>query len=743
MQCDVDTAIDFLCAFAPTGHWVITAIKELDDNGKDVKTQSFGVTTKIACRAFIEAKQSQQYNIYFTVNQVRAPLSKKCTKADIAWLNWLQVDVDPIKGRPLAEEQARILGVLMNFKPKPTVIIFSGGGYQGFWRLNLPSAVDGNIELLESYSRGLAQQLGGDACFNIDRIMRLPGTFNFPDEKKRAAGREIVLAKLIEADWDCSYALEQFTPASVEDATVDDEPQQEFQRAPLPEWVERVILHGHDPDGEKDWKGDRSKAVFAVVCEMVRCGRTDDEIERVILSKQNGISEHVLEQNNFKGYAAKQIKNARKKVATDFKRDDKKRPTGNLSNIRLALNRLDVDLSHDDFSDRIFIEGPQNKQRRVIRDEDAVRIRHLIEDMYGIRVGPERMHDILVDEAQNKCYHPVKDYLDGLRWDRKERIGSWLVDYMGAEDSKFVRAVSAIVLIAAVRRIREPGCKFDEMLILESPIQGLEKSSSLAALAVRNTWFTDSLGLDSDGKETIEQLQGKWIVEASELKGMSVGKVEHLKNFLSKTFDRGRPAYGRMVVEAPRQCIFIGTTNSTSYLVDASGNRRFWPVRVNQIKLEELARDRDQLWAEAVVRETEKKPIRLPDELWQAAANEQEERLSEHPWEAFLEETFENLCVTQGCFLVRDAVKLIDMPVGQWRRDHSTVLCEVMQRLGWHRKTIRFGDEVNKYYSKGDDKHLILVSRNYPRLSYADEKDEKVRRENVAKRRSNYDDGGI
>jgi predicted P-loop ATPase len=140
--------------------------------------------------------------------------------------------------------------------------------------------------------------------------------------------------------------------------------------------------------------------------------------------------------------------------------------------------------------------------------------------------------------------------------------------------------VGRLWLVAAVRRIREPGCKFDEMLVLESPTQGLDKSSALAALAVKDDWFTDQLPLNADDKKVIETLAGRWIVEAAELKA-----------FLSQRIDRARMSYGRLVTEVPRQCVIVGTTNDDAYLRDSTGNRRFWPVKIDRFDLAALRRD--------------------------------------------------------------------------------------------------------------------------------------------------------
>ena len=157
----------------------------------------------------------------------------------------------------------------------------------------------------------------------------------------------------------------------------------------------------------------------------------------------------------------------------------------------------------------------------------------------------------------------MRDYLDGLVWDGVPRIDRCLVAYGGAEDTEYVRVVGALVLMAAVRRVRQPGCKFDEMVVLESE-QGRNKSKALEILAVEPEWFTDNLPLGLPAKETIEALSGHWIVEVSELQGMRRSDIDKIK-FLSRNTDRARMSYERTVTEARRQCVIIGTTNSEQY----------------------------------------------------------------------------------------------------------------------------------------------------------------------------------
>jgi hypothetical protein len=201
----------------------------------------------------------------------------------------------------------------------------------------------------------------------------------------------------------------------------------------------------------------------------------------------------------------------------------------------------------------------------------------------------------------DKARKTVREYLNALVWDQKPRIERWLIDYAGAADTEYVRAVSRKVLIAAVRRARQPGCRFDSMLILESP-QGTGKSRALRILAVEDAWFADKLPLDA--REILETTAGKWIVEASELSLLSQEDVGSLKTCLSRQHDEARLAYQATVSRVPRQFLIVGTMDETERVPqEPTGNRRFLWVRVQRFDLDRLRTDRDQLWAEAAAAE--------------------------------------------------------------------------------------------------------------------------------------------
>lgn len=238
---------------------------------------------------------------------------------------------------------------------------------------------------------------------------------------------------------------------------------------------------------------------------------------------------------------------------------------------------------------------------RSLRDSDDANLRHYIEKNYKIS-GKDKIMDAVGVTASKNCFHPVKEYLESCQWDGVERVDSLLIDYLGAEDTEYTRAVTHKTLVAAVARAMEPGCKFDYMLTL-SGAQGIGKSTLFDRLG--GSWFSDSLTSVS-GKESYEQLQGVWIMEIGELSALKKSEVEATKQFLSKREDRYRKAYGKRVEQFPRHNIFVGTTNDKQFLRDDTGSRRFWVVDLVHEAKHNLFEELDKatvakIWAEAKI----------------------------------------------------------------------------------------------------------------------------------------------
>lgn len=212
------------------------------------------------------------------------------------------------------------------------------------------------------------------------------------------------------------------------------------------------------------------------------------------------------------------------------------------------------------------------------------------------------LSDALVTVARERAYHPVREYLRSLpEWDGINRADRILIDYLGADDTEYTKEVTKRWLIAAISRVMRPGCKFDYMPVISGP-GGIGKSMLVGVLG--GEWFSDNLSFDDmRDKTAAEKIQGTWINEIGELKGMRKMEVESIKSFVSRQEDIYRPAYGRRVEHVQRGCVFIGTSNADDYLKDITGNRRFWPVEVSgksRLKPWDITEEvRAQIWAEA------------------------------------------------------------------------------------------------------------------------------------------------
>jgi len=238
-----------------------------------------------------------------------------------------------------------------------------------------------------------------------------------------------------------------------------------------------------------------------------------------------------------------------------------------------------------------------DRRDRWTDDDDTALAAYLQGQQIAVR-GTTVISNCVSLVAKDIPIHPVREYLSSIVWDGVSRLSDWLGNYMGAQgDPEYLALVGRSWLISGVARVELPGCQVDHVLVLEA-VQGAGKSSAARILAVRPEWFADQLG-DLRNKDAALQLSNKWLIEMSELAGVRRANLESVKAFVSRGQDVYRPPYGRRAITVPRQCIFIGTTNELEYLRDRTGNRRYWPVRCGNINLDALARDRDQLWAEA------------------------------------------------------------------------------------------------------------------------------------------------
>lgn len=322
-----------------------------------------------------------------------------------------------------------------------------------------------------------------------------------------------------------------------------------------------------------------------------------------------------------------------------------------------------------------------SKLPRPVRDEDVGLVQELIQRNGLPRIAKDTIFQAVAIVADEHRFHPLRDYLDALKWDGKRRVDEWLAYYLGAPPTIYHHEIGAMFLAAMVKRIVEPGCQCDYVLVLEGP-QGAGKSRACRILG--GDYYSDSLpDLRFGGKEASHHLRGKWLIEIAELSAIKGADAELLKAFITRRVEQYRPAFGRSEVFEPRQCLFIGTTNQRAYLSDPTGGRRFWPVETGRIRLDELEADRDQLLAEAVAL------YREGMQTWPDAEFErrhikplQDSRRDRDPWEESIAEYLNG----KGEVRIGNvAVDALGLETGRIGTRENRRITGIMEGLGWSR----------------------------------------------------------
>ena len=328
----------------------------------------------------------------------------------------------------------------------------------------------------------------------------------------------------------------------------------------------------------------------------------------------------------------------------------------------------------DEFADRVV--WPSGK---ALKDSDASRVQGwLMLQRTRVKASADTVWAGLLLAAEGAAFHPVRAWLDGLRWDGRARLDFLFSAYFGTEDSPYTRATARCFLIAMIARVRAPGCQVDTMPVLEGE-QGVRKSSALRALA--GDWFVDSV-IDLSSKDAMQNLQGTWLQEIPELdKLSSSANMAKLKAFVTQREDKYRPSYGRTTVVRPRQTCFAATTNSGQYLSDDTGGRRFRPVKCGEIDLEALKRDRDQLWAEASDRHAKGEPWWFDSAMERTAAELVDERYQHDSWE----ERLATLLMGRQEVTSLDALALLGVEVGKQTRSDAMRVGTALRRMKWDR----------------------------------------------------------
>lgn len=437
MKGDNKAAIKFLKQWNPNGPWVLTSIQT---DRKKINTTTFRPDDEQSLAEWLDEYNGVR-NIYFHVNSVTRDLSSKALKEDIKSADWLHIDIDPQPDGDLAEERDRALGLLTDKIPKgipaPTVIIFSGGGYQGFWRLKKSVDIDGDkakAEDFELYNKRLESVFGGDHCHNVDRIMRLPGTVNVPDAKKRKAGRTEELAICMEFNKK-SYDLSEFKkaqgvqmgtgvshqggdygvtvniPGNVE--RIQD--LSELDEWSVPDRVKVIIAQGRHPDQPKEGDNSRSAWLFDCICQLFRAGVPDEVVYAIITDPEWGIAESVRESKNSERYAVRQMTRAKEHVEDPNLRmmNERHAIIGNIGGKCRVIEEVEDDI--------------MNRSRLTISSFEDVRNRY---SHMMVEVGQDKEgKPIRIPLGKYWLAHPMRRQFDYMRFmpqgDRKGVYNLW------------------------------------------------------------------------------------------------------------------------------------------------------------------------------------------------------------------------------------------------------------------------------------------------------------------------------
>jgi len=365
-----------------------------------------------------------------------------------------------------------------------------------------------------------------------------------------------------------------------------------------------------------------------------------------------------------------------------------KEPRALLANALLALRAAPEwggVLAYDEFALTVMAKRPPpwvptngGWAERVWGDRDDVLTAEWLQHQ-GIHVNERVAMQAAMAVAKDASFHPIRDYLCRIVWDGTARVETFALNYLGAEDTIYHRTVGQCFLISAVARVMRPGCQVDHMLIAEGP-QGAGKSS-LARLMFE-PWFSDDIA-ELGSKDSAMQVRVAWGIEIAELASMTRGEIERVKAFVSRRVDRFRPSYGRHVIQVERQSVFIGTTNADAYLKDETGARRSWPVKCGNIDLAGVARDRDQLWAEAVSLYRGGEPWWLADATDVALASaEQSARYVDDAWAGPMAAYLEGRADTSVGEILHEA---LDLLLGSWGQPEQNRVARCLRVLRWER----------------------------------------------------------
>lgn len=393
-------------------------------------------------------------------------------------------------------------------------------------------------------------------------------------------------------------------------------------------------------------------------------------------------------------------------------------PKGIMSNVAIVLREageINGCFAFNEFTGMIHImkklpwepgAGNPCKDRWMDNDDELATV-EWVQSIAGVHATRGIVFDAIQRVAVEHKYHPAREYLHDVyeRWDRRARLGMASILYFGARDTQYSREVFKRWIISGVARVLNPGCKADCMMVFEGP-QGLGKSTAIRILfdPIEAGWFTDQLS-EIGSKDSSIELRGIWCAEYAELDRMGRAETSTIKSYMTRTTDRYRPPYGRLPIRVERQNLFAGTTNEYEWQKDATGARRFWPLRCSAIDRAGLIRDRDLLWGEAVHMFMQKELFWIDEvkepELAAEAARIVDTRYSGDAWDSVIKRWLQNnarINVTADEIL-HDALEIHDK--AKWSRGDQTRVGYIMRRMKWQRARDRQGSREWRYWRPG------------------------------------------
>ncbi|CAN0626436.1 putative DNA primase/helicase [Burkholderia multivorans] len=383
----------------------------------------------------------------------------------------------------------------------------------------------------------------------------------------------------------------------------------------------------------------------------------------------------------------REVENGAHTWERDLVRTDKGTLLPTLGNVHLILANHKAwqgVIEQDDFGGRVmkrkappFPQGTTGEWT----DMDDQRCVLWLSQRYGFGPRTDIVMNAVLLVADGKHFHEVREYLERLEWDGVPRVRSMPSTYLRVADSEYVQLAFMKWMIAAVARVMDPGCKVDNVLILEGK-QGARKSTALKVLA-GGQWFTDA-PIQIGNKDTYAVMAGKWVIELAELDSLNKADSSAVKSFFATAVDRFRNFYGKRAADVPRQCVFAGSVNFDTYLKDESGNRRYWPLRVGGlVDIDGIVRVRDQLWAEAVQLYREGVVWHVTEQERPLFEIEQAERYEGDVYEDKIAKALEFVTRTTMEDILSDILKL---DTSKWTLPEQRRIGKALKSLGWVRK---------------------------------------------------------